>query len=284
MVTGARGHVPTDRVVPEPSPAGAPVAPDVTAATDALLTLKATGMGTWDALLALLDAGLALGAFPELRGVPAHLFVPYAELRLAVQAFDAWGQGHPEGANALLNLYLKDRRVAGDLDLENVQWVTNLPEGLRVAGGLNLVASGIRVLPQGLVVGGRLSLWGTAVANLPAGLEAGRLLLLDTPIATLPSDLKVGIDLYLSNTQIRALPDGLKLRGHLELCNTPLRTLPAGLEAFTLGLKGCAGWDGRIPADARIIYRIDTDRFPEGILLDAWRRQCPQGERAHDQP
>ena len=50
----------------------------------------------------------------------------------------------------------------------------------------------------------------------------GDLTLNNTPITSLPSDLKVGGSLYLGNTKITSLPSGLKVGGYLYLNNTPL--------------------------------------------------------------
>ena len=46
--------------------------------------------------------------------------------------------------------------------------------------------------------------------------------LYNTPITSLPDNLKVGGDLYLRNTKITSLPDNLKVGGVLDLGNTPI--------------------------------------------------------------
>ena len=50
----------------------------------------------------------------------------------------------------------------------------------------------------------------------------GDLDLTNTPITSLPDNLKVGGDLYLSGTKITSLPDNLKVGGGLYLSNTPI--------------------------------------------------------------
>ena len=50
----------------------------------------------------------------------------------------------------------------------------------------------------------------------------GYLDLSNTPIQSLPNDLKVGRSLWLTNTPIQSLPNDLKVGGNLNLSNTPL--------------------------------------------------------------
>ena len=50
----------------------------------------------------------------------------------------------------------------------------------------------------------------------------GNLNLNNTPITSLPDNLKVGGGLYLSNTPITSLPDNLQVGGGLYLSNTPI--------------------------------------------------------------
>jgi len=50
----------------------------------------------------------------------------------------------------------------------------------------------------------------------------GDLNLRNTPITSLPDNLKVGGNLYLGNTPITSLPDNLQVGGDLDLENTPL--------------------------------------------------------------
>ena len=57
----------------------------------------------------------------------------------------------------------------------------------------------------------------------------GDLDLTNTPITSLPQDLKVGGSLWLSNTPITSLPQGLTVGGNLDLGNTKITSIPQGL-------------------------------------------------------
>jgi hypothetical protein len=70
---------------------------------------------------------------------------------------------------------------------------------------------------------GDLGLVNTPITSLPDNLKVGGDLdLTNTPITSLPDNLKVGGYLYLDNTKINSLPDNLKVGGYLNLGNTPL--------------------------------------------------------------
>ena len=58
----------------------------------------------------------------------------------------------------------------------------------------------------------------------------GYLDLRDTPITSLPDNLKVGGSLNLYNTKITSLPDNLKVGGYLDLSNTKITSLPDNLK------------------------------------------------------
>ena len=64
----------------------------------------------------------------------------------------------------------------------------------------------------------------------------GDLDLRNTPITSLPNDLKVGDNLHLSNTSITSLPNNLKVGGTFYLYNTPITSLPDNLEVGSLSL------------------------------------------------
>ena len=90
-------------------------------------------------------------------------------------------------------------------------------------GDLNLADTPIKSLPDNLKVGGSLYLRNTQIKSLPDNLEVrGALSLSNTPITSLPDNLKVGGSLYLRNTPIKSLPDNLKVIGYLNLHNTPI--------------------------------------------------------------
>jgi len=57
----------------------------------------------------------------------------------------------------------------------------------------------------------------------------GDLDLRDTPITSIPDNLKVEGNLYLDNTSITSIPDNLKVRGSLSLTYTPITSLPDNL-------------------------------------------------------
>ena len=90
-------------------------------------------------------------------------------------------------------------------------------------GHLDLSDTPITSLPNNLKVGGSLWLYDTLITSLPDGLKVKESLMLqDTPIASLPDGLEVGGNLYLGNTPITSLPDGLKVGGGLDLSGTLL--------------------------------------------------------------
>jgi hypothetical protein len=99
--------------------------------------------------------------------------------------------------------------------------------------------------------------------------------------AALPNVVRVRDSVRLSNRAwVRSLPD-LCVHGALDLDRcVNLATLPKRLDIeFSLKLQGCASWDGKIPKKAWVAGNLFTDRHPEGIRLDEWRRLHPRGER-----
>jgi len=68
----------------------------------------------------------------------------------------------------------------------------------------------------------------------------GNLDLDNTPIQSLPNNLKVGGYLDLTNTPIQSLPNNLKVEGYLILTNTPLskKYTEKEIKAMTPGVKG----------------------------------------------
>ena len=78
---------------------------------------------------------------------------------------------------------------------------------------------------------GDLNLSNTPITSLPNNLKVGSLDLSNTKITSLPDSLtKVGGNLYLNDTTITSLPDNLEVRGGLDLSNTPLTSLPDNLK------------------------------------------------------
>ena len=103
--------------------------------------------------------------------------------------------------------------------------INNLPvtkDELNVRGSLNLNNTPIQSLPNNLKVNRSLNLSRTQITSLPDDLKVGwSLLLSHTLIQSLPDNLKVG-GLDLSHTPIQSLPDNLTVRNGLNLSNTPI--------------------------------------------------------------
>jgi len=90
-------------------------------------------------------------------------------------------------------------------------------------GYLDLANTPITSLPNNLKVGGGLYLKNTQITSLPNNLTVGGYLdLANTPITSLPNNLKVGGGLYLYNTKITSLPNDLTVGGNLDLAYTPI--------------------------------------------------------------
>ena len=90
-------------------------------------------------------------------------------------------------------------------------------------GDLDLRNTPITSLPQDLKVGGNLYLYNTKITSLPQGLTVGGdLNLMGTKITSLPQGLKVGGNLNLYNTKITSLPQDLIVGGNLDLEKTPI--------------------------------------------------------------
>jgi hypothetical protein len=70
---------------------------------------------------------------------------------------------------------------------------------------------------------GDLDLSNTPITSLPNNLRVGgNLFLNNTPISSLPDNLHVGGIFSLVNTKISSLPDNLRVGGYLNLRNTPI--------------------------------------------------------------
>jgi len=90
-------------------------------------------------------------------------------------------------------------------------------------GDLDLSDTPITSLPDNLKVGGYLDLSGTPITSLPDNLKVGgNLDLSGTKITSLPDNLEVGGYLDLSGTKITSLPDNLEVGGYLDLRDTPI--------------------------------------------------------------
>jgi hypothetical protein len=228
-------------------PAGEPT--PVRIAND-LRALMATGMPPWDAKIALLEAGVEPATFPEFAALPSSFLAPGAmrEPERAFAALHGIAQIDPVGANRALNAYLEGRTL-DKLDLSVRDWITALPQGLRVRERLMLGH-----VPN--------------LQHLPAGFHVeGVLDLAETGLAALPDRLRVDGDLYLTDCpNLEALPAGLRVGGLLDL-------------------TGSMRWDGQVPADAQVgegrpnLPSLFTDGHLSGITLGDWRKLHPHGER-----
>jgi len=112
------------------------------------------------------------------------------------------------------------------LDLENCIFFESLPKNLEVVPGyLDLYKTKIKELPTNLrFVDGFLDLNDTPIQSLPNNLKVMGTLKLRSckNIKTLPNGLEVFRDLVLTDTNIDELPSDLKIGSNLEIQNTPI--------------------------------------------------------------
>jgi hypothetical protein len=180
--------------------------------TATLAALVATGLAPWDAMLALVDAGVDPAAFTALHELPASAFKAYPSTHEAVLMMELLARVSKPGAMAMANAYLGGRRVEGHLHLGNQDWLTALPSGLEVEGNLGLDRThNLRRLPDGLRVGGRLALIASGIRVLPERLVVGAELLLngaDDWIGLIPEDARIGgVVTFRNRDQAMSLAD-----------------------------------------------------------------------------
>jgi hypothetical protein len=99
--------------------------------------------------------------------------------------------------------------VVGDLNVEGVSSLTDLPEALTIEGSLLLRGTSIRLLPSKLRVSGYIELEGCfSLKKLAEDLNVGGDLDLElcSSLTRLPNRLFVGGNLYLFGTAIRTVP------------------------------------------------------------------------------
>jgi hypothetical protein len=97
--------------------------------------------------------------------------------------------------------------------------------------GLPELNSEIAKKKKEIVIGDFLDLRRTSVKSLPDNLTVrGNLFLSDSKIAVLPNNLTVLGSLYLSRTKIRFLPDSLTVQGSLNVSYTDIIELPTRLK------------------------------------------------------
>jgi hypothetical protein len=286
------------------APAGAAVASAVAGADrkGELQTLMATGLPRWDAMVALVAAGVAPGEFPELRGAPSDLLREGVAMGVVQAAIEGVAVKDPELANDLMNAYLAGRAVDGNLEFAEADWITWLPEGLVVRGDLSLSESSIQRLPEGLVVEGNCYLQRTFMTTLPRGLTIGGDLDLEgADVEDLPPDLKVGGKLDLTATQVEevpatvvvggsllagetrlgGLPGRLRIHGDLDLRGTAICELAAGTEVDgdlrLTGTRVCALPDGLRVGEDLSLSGSQLVRLPAALVVgkDLWLHVLP---------
>jgi hypothetical protein len=141
--------------------------------------------------------------------------------------------------------YIKDGSK-GDLDLKDTP-ITSLPDNLKTVGGnLDLSYTPIQSLPDNLTVEGSLFLDGCEnLKTLPNNLTVKGDLGLDgcENLKTLPNNLEITFgDLILFNTSIQSLPSDLKMGsfGNILLAGTPLgkKYTKREIRKMVPGIKG----------------------------------------------
>jgi predicted outer membrane lipoprotein len=273
---------PVRGVTSKPDPAGASLgsplreegAPAAKLTFDAFL---ATGAAFGEALAMVVLAHGAQAAFPLLAD-----WIPGEDLASAFETLDALAVTHPDLAQRGFDAWGHNRFVGGDFVLMGRAWITAIPEGLRVGGGLNLRETGLLALPEGFRVGGHLELDQTPLTALPKGLVVGGTLtaryvpltelppdlrvggslnLIGARVATYPPGLAVGKRIYLCYGRIASLPDGLRVEEDLDLEDNPIRTLPVDLHV---------GGD-------LLLNRTAVGVLPSGLVVggDLVLRDCP---------
>ena len=134
----------------------------------------------------------------------------------------------------------QNMRVRGTLKIAGNRKLETLPAGLTAD---SLDASGcveLRELPADLKVR-RLDVSGCKnLRALPTGLHLFELEARETPLQTLPADLKVDFRLDLSGSAIEKLPDGLKTGSLILRGCTELQALPENLDVYFLDIAGCS--------------------------------------------
>jgi hypothetical protein len=241
----------------------------------AITALQATGMTKWEALGALASA---LGS-SEATPLWATWTQRVSHVEAITKALMEVAREAPEAANTWLNAWLSEHRQLRSLKLEKLDWITSLPDGLRVQGRVHLAhLRNLAALPGDLKVGGQLDINQLPIVALPADLQLGGNVALINCAAV---DFKWGRTVFPANLGLYFsavdLPDGLTVAGSLVLHRTRCSVLPERLAVVeTLSLVDCRDWDGRIPADARVGGRIITGTDDRGVKLEAWRQAHPE--------
>ena len=170
----------------------------------------------------------SIDSLPKGLKVGGDLDLSFTKVESIPNDVEVGGDVHLDGFIALTKIG-KNVKIGGDLRCSSI---SELSEGLKVGGNLNLSYSKIKSLPEDIKVGADLLLGGTQIAKLPNSLRkiSSTLDLSDTKIKSLPDGLEVGGDLDLIGCKITKLPKGLKVGGNLYIRNTKIRKLPEDLK------------------------------------------------------
>lgn len=125
-------------------------------------------------------------------------------------------KGHLNLEKSVISELPKNLKVGQSLDLTETS-IETIPEDLIVGGNLLLDRTNIKTLPNNLKVNGVLSLRGSQIEYLPTGLEVTKILDVSfcKNLKNLPSDIKIGKDLYIYNTDVE-VPKNLNIKGKIE--------------------------------------------------------------------
>jgi hypothetical protein len=110
-------------------------------ALGAKLALQATGLCSWDAMMALVDAGVSPAAFAGLMDLPSRLVRKWSHLCDTLEALDSEAGffGNPDGARRALAAYFTGRAVRGGFALDlRLPWLRQVPGGIVVDEALLL--------------------------------------------------------------------------------------------------------------------------------------------------
>lgn len=175
--------------------------------------LLSVGMEKWEAL------GQMVSVFGS--EFPATSWARWAAGRCecfedARSVADGLAVSTPHLGDALLQEWLRGRRLDSSIGLSDRGWITALPEGLQVKGDLYLVGCrSLSALPEGLRVGGDLFLLDcTALHMLPKRLEVGKSVFGNGCVAwdgVIPGDAKIGGDVFLEGRPIPFAKPGVPM-------------------------------------------------------------------------
>jgi hypothetical protein len=177
----------------------------------------------------VVEGNLDLDECESLEGLPNGLFVKdrldIRGTKFSTLPIDLKVGGSLKFLRSSIKSIPDNFEIHTSLDLENCIFFESLPKNLEIVPGfLDLFKTNIKELPPNLRwVDGFLDLYDTPIQSLPNNLTVKEKLRLSfcKNIKRLPNGLKVG-ELVLSNTNIDELPSDLQIEGDLEIQNTPI--------------------------------------------------------------